>query len=257
MRLHLLLIATVLAVGCKTREDIEREQRVNDMSVQVIEGQKLSADVTVRLQAMEERLNSLGGVMEETSHEAEQKILKRLTALEERLVVLEEGNKVTGPELAQLKADVAAQSKYIQDVLGTLKNLSGTKSAPAAKAKEASPYEAAMELYGKGRYKDARAPLIALYEDKKITGARRARILHNLGMIDYMAKNDQESLVFFSRLFTEFPKSGYNKNGLLHLGRIFQRLNKPEEARQSYTELVNRFPDAKEAKTAKANLEKL
>jgi len=114
-----------------------------------------------------------------------------------------------------------------------------------------------MDEYGKGRYAQAKGILLKLLEDKSIKGARKARVIHNLGMIAYMDKEFDKGLVYFSRLFTEFEKSGYNKNGLLYLARSFEKLGQKEQAVQTLNELINRFPDAKQVKNAKEMLNRL
>lgn len=72
-----------------------------------------------------------------------------------------------------------------------------------------------------------------------------------------MDKQYDKALVYFSRLFTEHEKTGYNKNGLLFLGRTFDKLGQKEQAKQTLGELIKRFPDAKQVKAAKEMLEKL
>ena len=53
------ILSLTLVFSCKTREDIAREQMVDNISMQVRDGQKLNADFTVRLQSIEDRINSL------------------------------------------------------------------------------------------------------------------------------------------------------------------------------------------------------
>lgn len=250
-----LLLSLLFFFSCKTREDIEREKLVNDMNLQMQDSQQLSADFTVRLQALEERLSNVTGKVEEGQHQTKETLNKRLESLEEKISLLETTQKTQSESIEKLEKLSKEQGDYIQDVLKGLKTISGKGSSP--KSKKLSPYWEAMESYKDGKYQVAKQQLLTLLEGKKVSGTQLARVIHNLGMIAYMDKENDKALAYFSRLFTEFPKTGYNKNGLLFLARTFKRLNKTEEAKQTLQELVKRFPKAKQVETAKKMLSSL
>jgi len=96
-----------------------------------------------------------------------------------------------------------------------------------------------------------------LLDKKKIKSNRKARVLHNLGMSSFLLKQNDQALIYFSKLITDYPKSHYNKNGLLFLGKSFKKLNQKEQAKQTFSELVSRFPKSKQTKEAKKILKKL
>lgn len=248
-----LLVSLLFFASCKTREDIRREQMVETMNSQLQDGQKLNADFTVRLQTLEESLSNVSGRIEEGQHETQKTLDSRLTEIEGKMAVIEENQKNQDTLLNELKAKTEAQDQYIQEVLGTLKKISGGGKAK----KKLSPYRDAMNDYGKGRYKSAKTKLLTLLNGNKVKGGQKARVIHNLGMIAYMDKENDKALAYFSRLFSEFPKTGYNKNGLLFLAKTFKRLNKKEEAKQTLQELISRFPKAKQVSSAKKMLTSL
>lgn len=256
MKIKVSLLCVLFAlISCKTREDIQREQLVNNMNMQMQDSQKLSADFTVRLQALEERLSSVTGQVEEGQHQTKETLNKRIEALEEKINLLESTQKTQTESLEKLEKLSSEQGDYIKEVLQNLKKISGGSSKSASKS--TSPYQEAMDNYGKARYKTAKNQLLTLLDGNKVKGGQKARVIHNLGMIAYMDKENDKALAYFSRLFTEFPKTGYNKNGLLYLARTFKRLNKKEEAKQTLQELLNRFPKAKQAKEAQKMLSSL
>jgi TolA-binding protein len=244
---------TTLA-GCKTREDIVREQKVENMSSQMQDSQKLNADFTVRLQNLEERLSNVSGKVEEGQHQTQKTVDTRIQALEEKITLIEASQKSQTEGLTILTEKLASQEKYIGEVLGTLKNLSGKGKA---KTKKRSHYEDAMADYKKGRYKSAKTKLSALLNGKRLKKSQKARVIHNMGMISFMNKENESALTYFSQLFTQHPKSGYNKNGLLFLAKTFRRIGKKEEAKQSLSELIKRWPKARQVKEAKKILSKL
>ncbi len=245
MKFLFFVAAMIMLTGCKTQEQIRREKLVDSLGVQMVQSQELVADTTVKIQALEERLGGLTGKLDELDHNSQIQLQTQVDTLNQRITLLEESNKT-------LQSKVDEQSKYLQEVLGTLKNLSS-----GAPKKKLSDYDQAMSDYGKGRYGQAKPILVKLLNNKSIKGSQQARVLHNLGMISYMDKEFDKALVYFSRLFTEHGKTGYNKNGLLFLARSFEKLGQKEQASQTLNELIARFPDAKQVKDAKEMLQRL
>lgn len=253
MHSKIFILSLILIISaCKTREDIAREQMVDNIAVQVSDSQKLSADITVRMQSIEERLNSITGKVEETEYNTGQTIESKMKGVEERLAVMETNYESQTKQLTAIEAKLKSQDEYLQNVLKTLKGL----SAKPKKSKKQSPYQAAMAEYKKGRYKTAE-PMLEDLLAKKLSSGQKARVTHNLGMINYMNKNNKKALIYFSQLFTKYPKSGYNKNGLFFLAKTFERLGQKDEAKQTLNELIAKWPKAKQVKKAKALLGKL
>ncbi len=250
-------LVTVLTLtnSCKTREDIAREKLVNDMNMQMVDSQKLNADYSMRLQNLEDRLSNVTGKVEEGQHETKKNLDNRIKSLEEKINLVENTQTSQTETLAKLEAQVKEQNSYIKDVLSNLKTI--TKKGGKSSSGSTSPYNKAMADYKKGRYKSAKPQMLTLLNGKTLSSGQKKRVLHNLGMIAYIAKDDSNALNYFTRLFTEFPKTGYNKNGLLMMAKTFIRLKKNEEAKQVLTELVNRFPKAKQVEQAKKMLSSL
>ncbi|OUR98474.1 hypothetical protein A9Q84_03425 [Halobacteriovorax marinus] len=257
----LLMLITLLSLGaCKTQEEIQREQMVDNLSIQLVENQKLTADSKVRLQGIEERLGMLTGQFEDTTHDTKTQLLTQLSTLSEKVSLLEEKDKlssntldVTQKRLTSIEQKLKKQDTYLKKLLATLSGKSKKKS----KAKKMSKYDSAMYDYKKGRYKNAKRKLEALEGNKRIKGTKRARVLHNLGMVSYIQKNNNGATAYFGKLFTEYPKSSYNANGLLFLSKTLSRMKQNEQAKQTLEELIKRFPKSKKVKEAKKLLSKL
>ncbi|EQC47268.1 tol-pal system YbgF family protein [Bacteriovorax sp. Seq25_V] len=248
-----LSLLVLIATSCKTQEQIKREQLINSMSVQMSQGQKLTADVTVKLQNLEERMQEFQGVLEETGHsknETTAKMDERIKALEEIIKTLTTQVNDQNVKMTSIETRLADQDKFIKEILGTLKSASAPK-------KKLNEYDEAMSIYGKGKYSEAKPLLEALLASNKYKSSKRARILHNLGMVSYITKNNQDAMTYFSRLYTEHSSSTYNANGLIHLARTFDRLGQKEQAKQTLQEMIAKFPKHKRVKTAKEMLSKL
>lgn len=239
-----LILVSLLLYSCKTREDIAREKLVQNINNQVQDSQKLNADFLVRMQELENRVGNLSGQTEETNHQVQSNINERLKELLDRIQVLEENQK-------QLQEKAEQQEQYTSEVLKNLKSLTGKSSGK----KKKSAYDLAMDDYRKGRYKSALPRLQKLLKSKSLSKGKKARVIHNLGMISFINKKNTDALTYFSKLYTEMPKSGYNKNGLLFLGKTFKRLGQTEEMKQTLNELIKNWPKAKQVKEAKKLLQ--
>ncbi len=239
--------------SCKTQEQILREAKVDTIETQLTDSQKLTADTTSRIQVLEERLALIDGKVEESDHKINLELNQRLKAMEEQLTVYENNLKGQEEMIMGLKSEINKQGEYIQTVLQTLKGLS---KKTVQKKKSSSPYQEAMANYKKRKYKTAKKQLLNLLANKKLKGNQLARAYHNLGMIEYMDNKNEDALAYFSKLYANFPKSGYNKNGLLVLGKTFARLKQTAEAQQTFQELITRYPKSKQAKEAQALITK-
>lgn len=229
------------------------------------ESQKLNVNSTVRLNNMEEKLSEMKGELEESRHLTNQRFSEKINKMDEELKLIQENQKAYGEfmvkqekETKAIQAQLKENKKYLNKLLSSLSKVAGIKK-PSKKKKSVkrSAYDQAMWNYKKRKYKTAKTQLMDLLDSKKIKGNRRARILHNLGMIQYMAKKYDESKVYFSRLYTEHPKAPYNPNGLLFLGKIFQKTKENEQAKQTFSVLVKSYPKAKQTKEARKILAKL
>ena len=233
------ILVLLLILSCKTQEEIKREETIDQAVLQVQENQKLLAQTVAKLQSFEEMLAAMTGKIDEVEYSSQQNYGQKITQLSGDLELLQQSNDA-------LSQEVEDQKNYTKSVVSTLDKLSSTQ-----KRSSQSAYQQAMSNYKKGWYKTAKKQLLTLLNGNKIKGSRRARILHNLGMISFMNKNNEQAIVYFSKLFTEYPKSGYNKNGLLFLGKTFQRLDQKDKAKMTLEELLNKFPKAKQKKEAK------
>ena len=60
-------------------------------------------------------------------------------------------------------------------------------------------------------------------------------------MIAYIKKEYKDAIIYFSRLYTEYSKSGFNKNGMFYLGKSFEKVGKKSSARQTLEGLLEAF----------------
>ena len=236
--------------GCKTAEQIKREQLVDNLAIQMTERQKLTSDSTIRIQNIEEQISLLRGQVEQSSHSQQVNTQSEIDKIKEDISLLKE--KIQTIQIAQdnHKADLADQKALLGSILKSLTKIS--------KAPE-SPYDLAMKDYRKGKYKKAEVQLLELINVKSIRGNKKARIYHNLGMISYMNKKYNDAITYFSKLISTYKKAPYNANGLLFLAKSFQSLGQIEEAKQTLSIVLNdkRYKKSKTIPKAKKLLKTL
>jgi len=244
------LLVMVLIVSCKSREEIAREQMVDTLSIQMKDVQKINTETFSKIQQFEERVNGLTGQVEETDHQNKQSINTKVNDLNARITILESVNKTQNDKIKLLQDSQEASQQYIKEVLSSLKKISKS-------TKPKSLYEQAMFLYKKRKYNKAKPLLLNLSQSKKYKGNKKARILHNLGMIAYNQKNYDDALVYHSKLISTYPKSWYSRNGYLFMARSFHKQKKVSEAFASYNELIRIYPNTKQATQARKYLKEL
>lgn len=220
---------------------------VDNMAVQMQQGQKLSAEYTVRLQNLEEKLTQKIGSLEEIQHGHGEKSSKDIELNKTNMSQLRLELKEQKKTLLLISDQMDQQKKYLKKLLSSLNKMAGEKP----KKKKKSSYDQAMYLYKKGHYKRAQDALLKLLNNKRIKGNKKARVIHNLGMIAFMDKKYSDAVTLFSRLYTKYPKSPYTPRGLLFLGKSFKKINRQDEAKQVLQELVKNYPKSKYNKKAK------
>jgi len=250
---YLALSSLILLCSCfKTTEQIQREQVVDNLSNQ-------SAGTSSRVSDLQEEVTALRGMIEESSHKNRPEqyvkpLQEEITLLKTRIASQEEA-------IAGMKVQNDEQKKYLEQVLATLEkmNVELTKDSKAKKKKESAKM---------GSLQDAHK----LFKDKKLIEARdiyaelatsgkkaadRAEAIHYLGIISYVEKDYDQAIAHLTALFTDYPKSAHLSSGMLVLAKTFQKKKMKDECKQTLTELVSRFPKAKEIKEAKEILSKL
>lgn len=253
-----IIVATfilVALVSCKTQEEIQREQMIENLAVQMVDNQKLAAESTVKIQSLEEEINQLQGNLATQSHESQVTVGSRLSDLETRIKIIENQNLDQNASLEKLQSSLEAQKEYIDKVLQTLKGITAKKKTTRAKKK--TDYGEAVSLYRGGKYSASKPYFLKVLNNKKSSADQKAHSLHNLGMIYFMEKKFEESISSFSSMMVEHSGSPYQKNGMLYLAKSFLRQKKTDEAKQTLEELEKQYPKSKQANEAKKLLAKL
>ena len=258
----------VTFAGCKTQEDIRREQTVQNLNSEIQETKKTAASGNTRFQAIEEQLQRMTGQVEEANHNRAQS-LKENQQLAERITALEEANKKSVEYLKALTEKVNNQSGYIEEVIASLAKLSEKPASSSSKKKAVNPdsvsiddneevpatFDNGLKAFRAKEYDEAKTIFMEVADNKKASKKNREGATHYLGMIELKAKNYDAAKVHFSKVFSDNPNSSFAPMALLNLGKTFAATKSKEEANMTFDELISRFPKSKEA-TEAAKLKK-
>lgn len=255
MKRILALVTLVLLIqACKTTEELQREQMVDNLSIQMAQNQKLSAEAQIKIQNLEERINNINGTLEETGHKVDTTYSNQMKENQQKLELLQKviddstlRERKLSERVGNLEKELAEQKKYIKQVLSVLNKVNST----VEDNKKRSPYQEAFYNFNKGKNKLALPQLESLLESKKIKGKRRARVLNALGMLNYWSRKDDQAIVYLSKLFTEHPKAPYTTNGLIYMAKAFKRKGEKEQAISALEMLIQKYPSSKKISQAK------
>lgn len=257
MKMSSLLFALplmLLLTGCfKTAEQIKREEMVDSMAVQMVDNQKITANVGLKIQSLEERLAALSGEVETTGHSVKSTSEERFKSIEADIKIFKDNFNELDEDFQELKKTVLEQKQYLEEVLKVLGEISNKGSKKAAAVKK-TPYQEAVDYYRSSDYKSAKGALAQLVNKKSIKGNDLANAIYYLGMISFRDKDYGDALVYFSKLFTEHSSSPLNSSGLLHMGRSFSKMKQIDQARQAYETFLTKFPKSKYVDTVKKEL---
>jgi TolA-binding protein len=251
-----LLSIPLLLTSCfKTAEDIQREKRVNQ---QLDQSSRIIAELTSQITELKGGLASTSGQLEELDHkniktkeEHQQTFGQSLSQLAEQMKVISEDNAKVKLELQAIKDEQTKQRKFVKKITGTLSSIASGKPA---KSKSNSKLKTAHKAFEKNKLKKAKQLYLELLSSKSVNAAQRNHLYFNLGLMEYWNKKYNDALVYFSKIFSKYPRSSFAPRSLLYIARSFKKLNKADEANESFSVLIRDYPKSKHAKTAKEEM---
>ena len=252
----IMCVAIVLVLsGCKTTAQVQQEQKVQGISGQLVENQKLSANMTAQIQEIDHKVNILNGKIEELQHEnmpgEKEDIQGSLKEMEERMTLMEKNLQLVRQELEAHRTFFESVNQSLKGV-GAAVTVKPTKKKGEKSTEEVSaPAASGLDLFKAGKYPEAKTLLEKDLTTSTVTGKKRSQVLHSLGMIYFLEKNHDQAMILFSKLYKEFPTSPLNKTGLLHLGKSLMKKGEKEQAKNAFSMVIEKFPETSSAQEAK------
>lgn len=256
-RLSTYLISLLLLTSCfKTAEEIKREKAIDQ---QLAQSSKIIAELSSQISELKGGLATTSGQIEEIDHKNQQNsefqastLNENIKQLSEQVKILTDANTKTQAELKKLRSEVISQKKFIQKVTGTLSKIgaSPVKSSGSNKGLLKQAHTA----FEKNQQKKAKKLYQQVLTEAKISNAKKNHVYYNLGLLEYWNKKYNDALVYFSKIYTKYPKSSFAPGSLLYIGRSFKKLGKKDEAKATFEELIKKYPKKKQAESAKKEL---
>jgi TolA-binding protein len=251
-----LLALFLLCQACiKTADQVNREKRFEAMSENMKDSQGLLADMVSQLKDMQSQIDKLNGRVEEIEHHNKQIDPEALRKMNENMTLLQTQQQSDSEQLTKIQAELKDQRAFLEKVTTTLSSMGKEKARSSSKKKSAKAELAdALELVKAGKYSEAKSELELLIGADGLSAGDNNKLLHGLGRVEYYAKNYDKALVYFSKIYTKYPKSSLAPNSLLYIAKSLKKLGKKEEAKEAFQRCVDDYPGSKDAAEAKKEI---
>lgn len=251
MKFLTLSLLTILSVACiKTADQVHREKRFDSMSEQMKDSQGLVTQVLNQMKDMQSQLDKMNGRLEELEHKNSQIDPENISKMNESLTLMKTQDEAEATQLAQIQNELKEQRAFLEKVMAEFRKASQNTQKKSAK----SELKHALQLVKDNAFQKARPELESLIDHKDLTAGERNKVLHGLGRVEFYTKNYEKGLVYFSKIFSKYPRSSLAPSSLLFIAKSLDKLGKKAEAKEAFTKVTEDYPESKEAKEAKKAL---
>lgn len=255
MRSIALLALLTLTTACiKSAEQIQREKRFESMSEQMTDSRSLIANINNQLSSMQSQLDNMQNKIDQIEHKQKQVNPETIKQLNENMALMKAKSEADTTQMTQIQNELKEQRGFIEKVTESLGALSQANSKPAKKKSAKEDLAAALELVKNNKYSEARFELEGFIDHSDLSPGDKNKVLHGLGRVEFYTKNYEKALVYFSKLYTKFPKSSLAASSLLFIAKSLDKLGKKDEAKEAFTKVTQDYPSSKEASEAKKSL---
>ncbi|MAX66414.1 MAG: tetratricopeptide repeat protein [Bacteriovoracaceae bacterium] len=254
MKVLIMFIPLFLLTSCfKTAEEIKREQRIDQ---QMEQSSKIIADLNEQISILKMAISSTSGQLEEIDHKSKQTNNAKILTLSETVMQLKEQVKALTADNEQqkkliqdLSEKIDQQSKFIKKVTGTLSKIGSEK-----KTSNKTLIKQAHTAFEANKQKKAKELYLETLQENKINNAQKNHVYYNLGLLNYWSRDYNDALVYFSKIYTKYPRSSFAPKALLYIARSFDKLKKTDEAKATYQEVIEKYPKSSQATKAKKEI---
>ncbi len=263
MKLQISLILfslTFLLSSCfKTAEQIERDKKIDQVIIQMSDSQSLISEMTIKTQDLQTKIDSMKGELEEKGHSLAQTQEQSLAQIQEDISAIKNQVEALKKEQEQFKQELAqirVEQKNLNTFTKKVNNIVDRQVQQKTENKKKAISEALL-LIDKKKYKAAEEELGLLLNDQKLSNAEKNKVYHGLGLIQLRTGKAQDAIVYFSKIYTRWPKSSLAASSIFHIGKCLQALQQQDEALASFEETLQKYPQSSFAKKAKNEIDKL
>jgi len=263
-KLFLILMIFIFSTACiKTAEQLQREKQFDSITNQVGDTQGLVADLVSQIKNMQSQLDKMNGRLEEVEHRQNQVNGAQIAKTSEDFNLMKSQQEADKLLLTELQNEMKEQRTFIEKVTNSLSHFKTTASTssqasnsskPSKKKSERDELNHGLSLVKNHKYEDARKTLESLIDHQNLSSGDKNKVLHGLGKVEYFLGNHEKAMVYFSKIFTRFPKATLAPSSLLFIGRSLDKLGKKDEAREAFKKVIEDYNGTKEANEAKKEI---
>lgn len=263
-KLFLILMIFIFSTACiKTAEQLQREKQFDSITNQVGDTQGLVADLVSQIKNMQSQLDKMNGRLEEVEHRQNQVNGAQIAKTSEDFNLMKSQQEADRLLLTELQSEMKEQRAFIEKVTNSLSHLKTTASTssqasnsskPSKKKSERDELNHGLSLVKNHKYEDARKTLESLIDHQNLSSGDKNKVLHGLGKVEYFLGNHEKAMVYFSKIFTRFPKATLAPSSLLFIGRSLDKMGKKDEAREAFKKVIEDYNGTKEANEAKKEI---
>lgn len=252
MTKSLLIISLFLLASClKTAEQVQREKKMAEIPDQVQSSQKMMSDLLIQMKDLRAQMNTLNGRIEELEYKQGQTDPEKEKKSSETMNLIQNQQTAQATQLEEIKAELKEQRAFLEKVTSSLKNIS---SGDTKKKSAKSELTSALSLVSANKYSEARKELEALIGNSELTAGDTNKLYHGLGRTEFYTKNYDKALVYFSKIYTKYPKASLAPSSLLFIARSLSKLGKKDEAKEAFDQVTSQYAGSKEAEEAKKEM---
>lgn len=243
------VIVSLSFFSCKTKDDVLREEEISGVRVKV-------ADQSEAIESINDRLLVIKGEIEKFAHgesTVKEDLSKNYDDLKVKYIELEE----------KIQKDISNLKIEFENAINNLKSIIENKTVSESKksiSKEEDftklevdeRYKKALSFYDNKKFEESLAYFKSLIGSKSKWYDEQGRY-YNGQILSELGKHD-ESIVELQDFITKYPKSKLVSKALLRQGDSFLKLNMPKEAKVSYKDILQKYPNSKDAVLAKEKL---
>lgn len=256
-KIVLLIAALFISTACiKTADQVNRERRLESMTEQMKDSQGLVADLVTQMKDMQSQLDRLNGRLEEMEYRQKQVDPQNIVKMNETMNVMKTQQETESQQLLQIQNELKEQRAFLEKVTASLAAVkeSAPKEKSSKKKSAKEDLEEGLALVKANKYAEARTELEALIDHSDLSPGDRNKVLHGLGRVEYYTGHPDKALVYFSKIYTKFPKASLAPSSLLFIGRSLAKMGKKDEAKEAFAKVVEDYKGTKEANEAKKEL---
>lgn len=256
--------AALVAAAAVSAQRASLSERVERLEGQVAAQSNTQANMEMlnRLNALQQEVSSLRGLVEQLQNENEQlkqRAREQYIDLDSRLAKLE------GGMAADPAADHPSAAGAEDPVVAGGSNTTVARPAPPASdagapvadpASERQLYDSAFQSLGDGDYAEA-SRRFQDYLETYPAGALAPNAWYWLGESYYVTQNYEVALAAFQSLMQGFPASNKAPDAQLKLGYCQFELGQAAEGERTLQDVIARFPDSDAARLAQSRLRSL